>query len=313
VSVTVSEATASGDVSGKEFVGGLFGKSEAGEIQNADASGAVDGTRIVGGLIGDSQDRIRNVTASGTVDGSEFVGGLAGSFGQVDLAGSTTESTVSGDKHVGGLVGIVGPGLYHSTRSRIRAVSATGDVSGEEFVGGLAGEIGFTDLTTTAVGGYVSGAKQVGGLAGLAGAAEPGDGIGVSSVRTTTTVSGDTTVGGLFGSAGRGRVERSLVAGSVHGSEDVAGLVGEIDPDGTEKPVSFDGVYWDSEAIDAANAVGQGTSDGAPVSLTTGEATGKSAREQMPALDFSETWQVVTDPAGYPTLRALDTIPTVDS
>lgn len=307
--VVVTDATAHGSVSGNEDVGGLVGRSVGNEFQNVDASGDAEGREFVGGVAGWSRyDELRSVAASGDIDGTEYVGGLVGGFQNGNIRTAATGGTVVGTEHVGGLAGGLFGESHFGTFSHVRSVSVTSDVSGERIVGGLAGRLSLTTLATAAVSGRVSGVRDVGGVAGSSEAEQAEHQNELTDTLVTTTVVGDTNVGGLLGRSERGTIERTLVAGSVHGNQPVAGIIGK-----STKPSSLSGVYWDSEAIDAAEAIGDGDSDGRPVGLDSAQAKGASAREHMPALDFSDTWTVVTGPSGYPTLTALDTVPTVES
>lgn len=80
----IRNSTASGNVSGRDSVGGLVGisygdgVSAAGTISNSYASGSVNGRNNVGGLVGYNNAAIENSGASGAVTGSMQVGGLVG-------------------------------------------------------------------------------------------------------------------------------------------------------------------------------------------------------------------------------------------
>ena len=212
---TLSYAT--GNVSGKESVGGLVGlMHNNSHIQNAYATG--------------------NVTSTGSditfYNRSFGVGGLVGS---IDLGGSTTNSIsychAEGDvTHeggpdtfrtcVGGLVGI-------ATASVINQSYATGDVTdhGSGYLtGGLVGGGGHIS-NSYAIGNVVSQAisteDYITGVGGLVGFAS-----NISNSFATGSVTGaDRRVGGLVG-LGAGDISESFATGNVEGNNQVGGLVG---------------------------------------------------------------------------------------
>ena len=132
---TISDAYATGDVSGAYFVGGLLGSSSNSTISNAYANGVVSGTASVGGLVGNSShSTTSNAYATGSVSGFDYVGGLVG-YNQEGSAINNAYAVgkVSGSHVVGGLVGT-------SDGSTITNAYATGAVSGVASVGGLVGD-----------------------------------------------------------------------------------------------------------------------------------------------------------------------------
>jgi PKD repeat protein len=86
-------------------------------------------------------------------------------------------------------------------------------------------------------------------------------------------------------------VSESFATGAVTGSSDVGGLVGE-------NIGTVTGAYWDTQAT------GQSQSAGG-IGLNTTQMQGASAAQNMDALDFTNTWRVMTNPPGYPELRSL--------
>ncbi|WP_171051149.1 GLUG motif-containing protein, partial [Halomonas sp. ATBC28] len=120
-----------GNVTGKDYVGGLVGWNQGSPITHAYATGAVSGNQYVGGLVGINNGTITHAYATGAVSGNQTVGGLVGSSnGTITHAYAT--GAVSGDQdYVGGLVG--------SNQGTITHAYATGAVSGNQNVGGLVG------------------------------------------------------------------------------------------------------------------------------------------------------------------------------
>ncbi|WP_295537009.1 GLUG motif-containing protein [uncultured Thioclava sp.] len=141
-------------------------------LSNAYATGVVSGANSVGGLVGTLTygGSIRNAYATATVTGTgDYTGGLLGYSSNGTLSNVYATGAVSGTSKVGGLVGLSG---YSGTISN---AYATGAVSGTSQVGGLAGSNSnstisdaYWDLTT-------SGQTNAVGL---------GDGSGASGLST---------------------------------------------------------------------------------------------------------------------------------
>lgn len=129
----VAEADASGNVVGKQYVGGLLG-SGAGDVSKSQASGDVDGEDAVGGLVGLNMGEVVETRASGDVEGDgRHSGGLIGSnVGEVSDGWASGD--VQGDTNVGGFIGVQG-----SIEASVARSLSVGAVDGEEDVGGFAG------------------------------------------------------------------------------------------------------------------------------------------------------------------------------
>jgi hypothetical protein len=246
---TISNAYATGSVSGNYNVGGLIG-SNSGTINNAYATGNVSGRATVGGLVGSSNGTISTAYATGSVSGNDYIGGLVGSSnGTISTAYAT--GSVSGSVVVGGLVGIssygaisnayatgsvsgsaVVGGLLGSTNGAISNAYATGSVSGNYSVGGLVGSsYAGTIINNAYATGSVSGNYYVGGLVGANINNNTFHGIykriDISNVHATGSVSGTSFVGGLVGkNAAYGTISNAFATGNVSGSDYVGGLVG---------------------------------------------------------------------------------------
>ena len=127
---SLTNCTASGNVSGEYNVGGVAG-SNSGTLTNCTASGDVSGDRQVGGVAGYNYSTITACYASGDVTGTtSYVGGVAGyNYGTITACYATGSVTGSGD-NVGGVAAI--------NSGTITACYALGNVSGESLVGGVA-------------------------------------------------------------------------------------------------------------------------------------------------------------------------------
>ena len=208
-----------GSVSGGTgiYVGGLVGNN-SGTISNAYATGAVSGGSYVGGLVGYnglySGGIINTVWASGAVSGTgQDVGGLVGFNSNGSIANAYATGAVSGVDSVGGLVG-------QQAGGSIANAYATGAVSGSgNDVGGLVGQQADGPISNVYATGAVKGAKYVGGLVGY----QPHGTI--SNAYATGAVSGGSYVGGLLG-LNNGTISKAYATGAVSGGSNVGGLVG---------------------------------------------------------------------------------------
>jgi len=214
---SISSSWYLGDVNGQGSIGGLVGSS-TGNISGSYAGGSVSGVNShTGGLVGLSQGAISNSYASGDVTGFNLVGGLVGlSYSAIENSYAT--GTVTGnDDAVGGLVGYNDGDISNS--------DATGSVNGDDFVGGLVGE-NSGDISNSYAAGTVTGDDYTGGLVGENG----GD---ISNSYSMGAVVGDYYTGGLVGWNDAGDISNSYATGTVNGDDSddgqnffVGGLVG---------------------------------------------------------------------------------------
>jgi RHS repeat-associated core domain len=134
---TITNAYATGDVSGCSYVGGLigytYGSSKA-VISNSYATGTVKGSNdYIGGLIGRNGATTINCYACGTVAGSERIGGLIGHNYGGTITNSYATGSVTGSTYIGGLTGI------NESSSKIINSYVAGNVSGNSIVGSFVG------------------------------------------------------------------------------------------------------------------------------------------------------------------------------
>jgi PGF-CTERM protein len=303
----VINSSASGNVTGSDpggdtSVGGLVGNNFEGTVINSSASGNVTGFDFehAGGLVGSGAfgSTVINSSASGNVTGSENVGGLVGGHGGT-VSNSSASGNVTGSENVGGLVG--GGGTVSTS-------SASGNVTGDTNVGGLVGaNFDSGMVSTSSASGAVTGSNSVGGLVGV--------NLGpVSNSSASGNVTGSEDVGGLVGNHSLSTVSESFATGAVTGSSDVGGLVGQlgffrfISPGAILRDSYYDTQTTEQQAAVGAITEGNGTAEarGEVTGFDTTEMQGASAAQNLEALDFTSTWQTVTDPAGYPELQALD-------
>ncbi len=186
----ISNCYATGEVRGKQYIGGLVGESNYGSIRECYSAGDVNGVSYVGGLCGIRHGNVVSSYSTGIVEGKDVVGGLMGAIGDdTTIERCFALGNVSGNWKVGGLIG------YQSGDADAKVLSSysKGDVYGTNEVGGLVGN-NYTDcvIRNSYSQGDVSGIENIGGLVGLnAGFIEYSYCIG--------DVTGTTYVGGLIG------------------------------------------------------------------------------------------------------------------
>ena len=216
---TVSNSSASGNVTGYQYVGGLAGQN-GGTITNSSATGTVGagstggGTQF-GGLVGINSGTVTGTSvagntttwsyATGNVTGTSYVGGLVGTnTGTVDL--SYASGTASGTTDVGGLVGLNQGGN-----------GGTGH-AGTASNNGSVGATGFTATVTESYSsGAASGTTNVGGLVGANVGGNGGAGAaGCDNCKP----------GGAGGVGGTAVIDQSYSSATATGTNSVGGLVG---------------------------------------------------------------------------------------
>jgi len=211
---SISDSSATGNVTGPSNVGGLVGAS-LGSISGSSSFGNVNGDVAVGGLVGDSNGPISNSSASGDVNGIFYVGGLVGNS-LSSISGSYAEGDVSNTgPFTGGLVG-------YST-GNISNSYTTGSVTGINDVGGLVGYQYGGDVSNSYATGSVTGNDEIGGLVGYQVDSH------ISNSYASGDVNGNSYVGGLVGTnySGNPFIVNSYASGAVNGYRVVGGLVGD--------------------------------------------------------------------------------------
>lgn len=199
------------------------------------------------------------------------------------------DADVTGGDRVGGLVGF----LKQGTVERVAVTGTVAGVTSEDTrVGGLVGQGVEVSIRQSIATADVAGRTKLGGIIG------DNDSGQVTQSYATGAVSGSESVGGLVGiNAADATVSETFATGTVTGDSGSGGLVGRVFNGGG----SVDSSYWD------ASDSGTGQDSSAVLDndfgLETDEMQGTRAEQNMSALDFETTWDVVTDPDGYPVLR----------
>lgn len=209
-------------------VGALVGKNIRGTIKNTFATGNVYGKDSVGGLVGFSNGTLEECYATGAVVGRSNVGGLVGAnaavvpstgIGAVTGTGAVRTcyavGSVSGTENVGGLVG-------YSFRDTIKNSYATGNVTGAAgYIGGLVGRSdGYRIINSCATGNVGSvNSSFVGGLVGLDSSAI------IKNSYAAGAVSGKDNFGGLVGDIS---IKAAIVCGYYNDSSGASKMLGGI-------------------------------------------------------------------------------------
>ena len=170
------------DVTGQDGVGSLLGRGIYVTVRNSHASGEVTGRNEVGGLVGGSSGSVGDSYAAVRVSGTDGVGGLVGHQFLNRIVSSFATGNVSGTNAVGGLVGAASE-FFQLIQASYAAggVSGTGapltdsdsgfimcGFDGNSTGGGVGGLVGSScgEIEASYAVGPVSGTAATGGLVG---------------------------------------------------------------------------------------------------------------------------------------------------
>ena len=129
----------SGNVTGRDGIGGLVGKNGSdGVIINCSSTGVVAGRDDIGGLSGQNGGIIATSYSYADVQGRNAVGGLVGRCSPGDIDNCYAQGNVIGAWYVGGLVGSNGSRLGRDVGD-IRSCYSTTTILGSAQNGGLLG------------------------------------------------------------------------------------------------------------------------------------------------------------------------------
>ena len=182
------------DVTGRDAVGSLLGRTQYGVVIGSHASGRVAGVDKVGGLVGESWGNLIDTYTAVDVSGNQAVGGLVGHHLLNRITTSYATGSVSGTYAVGGLAGATSDFFQ-----LIQASYATGNVSGQ------GARLSPSDSGFIVCGFLDDDSSGGGGIGGLVGSS---CGI-IEASYATGTVEGEVAVGGLVGSGLWVRAPRS--------------------------------------------------------------------------------------------------------
>ncbi|MFC1783493.1 GLUG motif-containing protein [Planctomycetota bacterium] len=175
---SISHCSATGEVTGDSFLGGLVGYNRDGTISNCYATGAVTGeSEYLGGLVGSNVfATISHCYATGAVNGRnvvESLGGLVGYIYDATISNCYATGAVNSGDNSWCLGGLVGRG-YNSTISNCYATGAVTAGVGSGGLGGLVGE-NRSDISNCYATGAVTAGIGSGDLGGLVGYYDSGN------------------------------------------------------------------------------------------------------------------------------------------
>lgn len=150
---TFKNCSNSGSISGRDRVGGLFGCIRSAEVSDCHNIGAVSGEQFVGGICGLSygdETKITRVFNTGNITGTvQYIGGLfgktEGSVQYVTESYNTGEVDGTGAQGVGGIIGSTNAG---SMPQLTKNCYNTGKITGLKYVGGISGVSGCTNTAS---------------------------------------------------------------------------------------------------------------------------------------------------------------------
>ncbi len=182
-SYKMTDSSNTGDVSGKQYVGGLFGEiyssSAASNLTGLHNSSHVSGEVYVGCIAGAINNLTindcRNDGSSMTTPNGQYVGGIAGhiKLSNVSMSSLTNSVDISGAEYIGGIFGYQYSGNIQETSFRNSGnITASGNYAGGLIGFATAANFGYSNhtfnMTDSSNTGAVSGNQYVGGLLGHA-------------------------------------------------------------------------------------------------------------------------------------------------
>lgn len=288
-------------VEGKENVGGVIGYNHGGTIENASATKNVQGTgNNVGGLIGKSENgAIINSTAAGDVNGFFYIGGLVGQNTNGQITNAYATGNVNGTWYVGGLIG-------ENIRGKIESTYATGKVTGSTYIGGLVGisHEGYI-MNSYAIGEVLGGMSSiVGGLVGISASQ-------ITNTYATGNVTGSGYVGGLIGQMAE-NVEENLNSFAFNAQININNhestlhsYIGKVI--GHSNYPNFSNIYaLNSMILNITNPSDKPIFYGANGTEISMEDAQKQQTYVALGWDFNQIWKIGQN--GYPTLQTTEEI-----
>jgi hypothetical protein len=270
----ISGCYVNGSISGTDYVGGIVGFNDFGNISTSYCSVVVSGERQVGGLVGWNYGDIATSYNKGSVTGDDYVGGLVG-FNEGIITNCHNIASVRGHSSWNGGVG----GLVGTNSGSISASYNNGDVTGDKEIGGLAGRNYNGNITMSYSTGVVTGNEDVGGLVGQNGRIVWGIiyGGSISNSYCTGSVRGTSNIGGFVGFNVDGTISACYSNGVVTADGPMGGLLA----------INWYGLvidsFWDLEASGESSSAG---------------GIGKNTVEMQTATTFLEAgWDFVDEDA----------------
>jgi hypothetical protein len=223
------------DISGLDNIGGIVGQcSSASTIINNTYSGNIVGRNQVGGIIGyihESNTSSNSVSGTITSTGTSFIGGVIGrgnrTGGYCTITNNTcTDLVISAPNanYVSGICGQLSNHWFYEYGSNIGAGNRciNVNITGLDYVGGILG--GYVDtnvpITQALFSGIIIGRDYVGGIVGKASNS-------TTLCHSSGSISGRNNIGGIVGYNGSGTVQNCFSFSSVNGTDSIGGLIGQ--------------------------------------------------------------------------------------
>ncbi|MDA9116452.1 hypothetical protein N9K66_07965, partial [Planktomarina temperata] len=237
---TIDQASSTGNVnSSGNYIGGFAGEirgvvknstSLVGTVSDVSNFG-VSGNDRVGGFVGSNSGTITDSTSTASVKGSgNYVGGFVGIQETSSISGAASFGSVTGDYQLGGFVGNMQNGVITKSYSNSEVIG-TSDLSSSE-AGGFVGRSFQGTISLSRASGNVSGPSNVGGFVGYmdyTGTISKSYATGSVTQDALATMRSTSGVGGFAGYLDfntSGGLDDIYAMGSVHGNENIGGLVG---------------------------------------------------------------------------------------
>lgn len=338
------------------FTGGIAGQCATCVLSNVSTAGNITGKNQVGGIFGKHGGDLQTVAATmsnvsssatisathGTTSSRQYVGGLVAYY-SISSSATTANKTLSNLRFTGSITadGTTIGGLFGNARqATINDAASSGNVTGYRDVGGLFGGGDNLTVTTSQTSGTITGTGssscggQVGGISGYFHAST------ISKSYSTATVKGFCRLGGLFGSASPTSNATFIQDSYFHGvmqqtntgtfaRNSMGGLVGLLNENSTmarSYAVASSVSYTAPTGSNFQGLVGERTHgktitctnlywDQGISSLTTDGACGTGPRRStadmklqatFAGFDFTNDWSIAAGTnGGYPTLRVF--------
>lgn len=210
-------ATVTNGVTGKDYVGGVFGQS-SGECENVFAVIEVTGQSYVGGVAGSTSANFTSCKVTGNVSGSStYIGGFAGNTSGSTFSSCDHIGNVTGAGRVSGLCGNAEEAPTFADCKLRGTIISTGD-----YTGGILGYGDFVSMTNCSYFGNIHGTNYVGGLYG----GNPPQTLEDYPVYTTKSGSWTNTSQFEKGYIKTRFINNCTVIGNISGAQKTGGLVG---------------------------------------------------------------------------------------
>ena len=241
LTLTTTDCINTGPITGKAYVGGLFGHAETiddtSTIAGCTSAAEISGEAYVGGLVGYLKDiSVMDCSNAGSILAGKggYAGGIAG-YADCDFDGAMYDlennANITGTDYVGGIFGYV-----KTDEFQFSDIRNNGNIAGKSYVGGIIGRhSSYDDVEYTALsngGDIEASGDYVGGLCGNLTATHYYETLTTADCINTGSITGKAYVGGLFGYAetegDTSTITNSASSGTVNGTDYVGEIAGEL-------------------------------------------------------------------------------------